>query len=237
MVSDRQVGASAGQVAASDGKTSIPDDVAAVVRRYRRTERLLTGALLVVVLGAVGAALVALPVVPALVVALAAAVAVRAPLFRTGGTAQLRTDASPETVRADFAGATPPVLAFQWGVADSVDATADGGRYELSALFGLWSVTMETATGRGGEGATADRDGVAPLELRVTAGGQPWGAYDVVTREHDGVTVVDVTVTSERRFGLRRLPQWVAAEHHRADALAAQGYTVVERDVRPRFRG
>jgi len=217
---------------------TLSQDVAAVVRRYRRTERLLTGGLLVTVVGAVGGAVVALPFVAALVVGLGAAVAVRAPVFETGGSATLRTDADPETIRADFVGATPPVLAFQWSVADSVETTTDGGRYELSSLFGLWSVTMETETDRDGvaTGEVAADEG-ATLDLRVTAGRQDLGSDAVTVRESGGATVVDVSVTSDRRFGLRRLPQWLAAERHREAALAAQGYEVLERDVRPRVSG
>ena len=44
-------------------------------------------------------------------------------------------------------------------------------------------------------------------------------------------TVVDVDWTSDRRFGLRRLPQQFVADRYRTDALAVQGYRVADRDT------
>jgi hypothetical protein len=148
---------------------------------------------------------------------------VRLPLFRSSGTTRLVTDAPPEQVRAEFAGATPPVLSFQWGPADSVRETADGAVYEFSYLFGLRSLTMAVTVAEG------DTDG--PLELAVTAGDRPWATYTVATDRSGRETSVDISWDSDRRFGLTRLPQWYLAERYREDALASQGYTVVERDA------
>jgi hypothetical protein len=47
----------------------------------------------------------------------------------------------------------------------------------------------------------------------------------------EGGTVVDVETTSDRRFGLRRLPQRVVATRLMPAALEAQGYQIVERDA------
>lgn len=138
------------------------------------------------------------------------------------------TDADPGTVRADFAGATPPVLAFQWGIADDVRRSGDGGVDEISYLLGLRSTRVAT------EVRSRPSDDVEPVdqfELLVTTGGEPWGTYAVSVDGRDGRTVVDIEVSSDRRFGLRRLPQWLIAERYREEALGVQGYTVVERDV------
>ncbi|WP_424009015.1 hypothetical protein [Haloferax denitrificans] len=121
-----------------------------------------------------------------------------------------------------FESATPPMLAFQWGVADDVRSTTEGAVYELSYLFGLRSVTVELETRLD----TKDAD----YQLVVTAGAHSWGTYDVtITASDSDETVVDVEWVSNRRFGLNRLPQWLIAERYRSDAFAAQGYTVVDR--------
>lgn len=52
--------------------------------------------------------------VQALLVGLVVAALVRVPVFRNSGTVRLITDAEPDAVQADFEGATPPPLAFQW---------------------------------------------------------------------------------------------------------------------------
>lgn len=205
--------------------TGRPPAAVTVAERYQRIERPLSGAVALLVGGAVAVLLLYLPLASGLLVAAVVVLAVRAPLFEPAGTARLSTDAPPDEVRADFASATPPLLAFQWGVADDVRPTADGANYDLSYLFGLRSVTMEVET-------RWDVDG-ADLRLVVTAAGSPWGTYDV-SIEADGETggtVVDVAWTSDRRFGLNRVPQWFVAQRYRPDALAAQGYAVVDRDA------
>jgi len=134
------------------------------------------------------------------------------------------TVAPPEAVRADFESATPPMLAFQWGVADDVRSMADGAMYDLSYLFGLRSVTMVLETRLNVEDAD--------YRLVVTTGSNSWGTYDVtITASDSDETVVDVEWVSNRRFGLNRLPQWLIAERYCAAAFTAQGYTVVDRDT------
>lgn len=207
--------------------TDLPSDAVAVAQRYHRLERLVSGGVALLVAGLVGAALLFLPLLTGMVVTFAVVALLRIPVVRSGGTVRLVADADPAAVEADFESATPPLLAFQWGVADSVHRTTDGASYEFSYLFGLRSVSMETevcpvATG---DGSPSD------LELAVTEREKPWANYTVTIDERETGAVVDVKWTSERRFGLRRLPQWLVAEQYRAKALTAQGYTVVDRDV------
>jgi len=153
---------------------------------------------------------------------------VRVPLLRKSGSARLRADAGLATVRADFESATPPVPAFQWGIADAVRQTAHGGTYDLSDLFGLGSVIVTTGH-RSLVGA--GESGGGSLELAVRTGGSPWATYTVSIAEQNGGSVVDVEWTSDRRFGLRRLPQWWVAERDHTEALVAQGYTVEAREA------
>ena len=223
-----------------DAADVVPSEAAAVARRYRRVERPVSGAVGLLVGGACGLALWLLPLLPALLVAAGVAALVRVPVLRSEGRAELTTDADPGVVRAAFESATPPLLAFQWGIADEVRSTADGGACEISYLFGLRSVTMETAVrcgasddGDGGTGTARDGEGSddADLGLVVTADGEPWATYSASIARRDDGTVVDVEWTSDRRFGLRRLPQWLVATRYREEALAAQGFAVPERDA------
>jgi hypothetical protein len=215
-----------------------PSAAVAVADRYRRLERPVSGAVALLVAAVVAAAMLSQPLVPGLLAAAGVLVVVRTPLFTTGGSARLVTDATPEAVRADFESATPPMLAFQWGIADVVRSTADGATYELSYLFGLRSVTMDLETR-----ADVDAGDAVDLRLVVTAGGRSWGTYDVTITAGEGDadngetsprgdgTVVDVAWTADRRFGLNRLPQWLVAERYRDRALVAQGYTPVDREA------
>jgi len=208
--------------ATSDG-VDVPTEAAAVAASYRRLERPISGAVAIIVTLVAAGAFLSLPLLWGVAVALVALVAVRLPIVRSGGTTTLATDADPDAVRDDFESPCPPPLAFQWGIADAIERTDRGWEYTISYLFGLRStrVTVELRAG----------DDASDLELVVTAGGRPWGTYDVVIDEDDGRTTVEITVDSDRRFGLRRLPQWFVAERYRAAALEAQGYSVVERDV------
>ncbi|MFC6975913.1 hypothetical protein ACFQL1_16395 [Halomicroarcula sp. GCM10025709] len=197
---------------------TVPSDAASVADRYHSVERLLSGAmaLSVGVLG--GAAVLVLPLLPALVAVVVLLVAFRLPVFRTAGTATLTTDAAPEAVRDAFTGPTPPVLPFQWGIADSVRTTDGRAEYAISYLFGLRSVTMTVAARETADGS---------LELTIRAGDRDWASYTVSIRERDGRTTVDVEWAADRRFGLRRLPQTLLAARYREAALDAQGYTTV----------
>lgn len=202
----------------------VPPDAAAVAAQYRRLERPVSGAVAVLVALIVVAAVLWLPFLQAVVVAVVTLAAVRVPVLRSNGSARLATDEDPGTVRADFEGPTPPLLALQWGIADAVRRTDGGAAYEIASLFGLRSTHLAVETN------APQADGRS-LELVVTANGRPWGTYTVSIGGADGGTAVKTELRSNRRFGLRRLPQWLVAERYRVAALAAQGYTVVERDV------
>lgn len=203
--------------------TERPSDAVTVAERYQRIERPLSGAVALLVGAVVAVALLYFSLLPGLIVAIVVVLLVRVPLFETRGTTRLSTDAPPDDVHRDVVSLTPPFLAFQWGVADDVRSTADGAVYDLSYLFGLRSITMELET-------HSDVDD-ADHRLVVTADGTPWATYDVSISARPDETVVDVEWTSDRRFGLNRLPQWLLAERYRVGALAAQGYTVVGRDA------
>ncbi|RKD95288.1 hypothetical protein [Halopiger aswanensis] len=204
-----------------------PSDSASVdsiVRRYERTQRILKVSVAAVSVVAVLAAFAALPYLVALGLSLGALVALLLPLSTTSGTLHLQTDADLETVRRDFEGETPPILPFQWGLADTVRSTDDGTDYEISYLFGLRSVTMTVET------RTVSDDPDVDLEIEVAEAGRPWGTYSVALEERDGATHVTVSVESNRRFPLNRLPQTIAAVRYQQAAYEAQGYAVLEYD-------
>jgi hypothetical protein len=50
--------------------------------------------------------------------------------------------------------------------------------------------------------------------LRVVENRNPWATYAVSIHERDTETVVDVEWSSDRRFALRRLPQWLVAKRY-----------------------
>jgi hypothetical protein len=161
---------------------------------------------------------------PAVVVGAVLGVVVRAPVFRPHGTVRVRSDDDPETVRAAFAGATPPMLAFQWGIADTVTTENGTATYTVSYLFGLRSADMAVHP------HATTVDGNAHVELTVKTNDQEWSTYTATIRGDGDRTVVDIEYTSDRRFGLRRLPQRLVARRYRDAALEAQGYYVIERD-------
>ena len=121
------------------------------------------------------------------------------------------------------------VVPLQWGIADEIDADGDAVTYRTSFLFGLRTTTVTVRTRTG----TAP-DGTRRVELALEENGDPWATYTADV-SGDGGTEVDVEYASDRRFGVRRLPQALVAGRYRDEALAAQGYTVVEqkREVGP----
>lgn len=215
-------------MSASTEQITVPSEAAAVARRYRRIERPLSWGLALLIGTVAAIAIVRFPLLPAIIAAVVVLVSFRVPIFRTSGTARLTTDADPDTVRGDFESTCPPPLALQWGTADDVRSTENGGDYTFSYLFGLRSAQMRAeGRSRAADGHEANGD----LELVVTVGGRPWGTYTASIRDRDGTTVVDLEWDSDRRFGLRRLPQWLVARRYQTEALSAQGYTVVDRDA------
>jgi hypothetical protein len=202
-----------------------PEEALAVAKRYLRRERPLSA--LVVVLATVVflGTFVATSLVPAVVVGTLLIVVARVPIIESQGTVRLRTDEDVQSAVESFTGPIPPILVFQWGIADEI-TTGDGTvKYRLSYLFGLRSVevTVETQTGHTPAGDPR-------IELELTAGGQPWSTYVATIETRDGRTVVEYEYTADRRFGLRRIPQRIVANRYRDEALNAQGYIVVDRD-------
>jgi hypothetical protein len=234
-------------------------DVASAARRYHRAERAVSWLVAFVAVAVVLAAIDTLPLLPAAVVAVGIVTLARVPLVSRSGHTRLITDAEPAAVVAAFRSVTPPILAFQWAIADEVDpgsgdGDSDDGRdsaggsptratYELSYLFGLRSVSMtldvrsaEPANGGGAaavgtRSATDASDVVDTLEVSATAGGRPWGTYRVTIRAADPGTVVDVEMTTDRRFDLRSVPQALVAERYVEAVFSAQGYRVADRSV------
>ena len=194
--------------------------------RYSRRERPVS--VLVALFGGVTilATYFATSALPAAGVAAVVIVALRAPLVRSRVRLRLRTDDDPETVADAFAGPTPPVFALQWGIANEVSTDGDGATYTVSYLLGLRSaeVTVHNRTNTAPDGGR-----VVESELQID--GRPWASATTEIRDADDHTTLQVTYASDRRFGLRRLPQLFVAKRYRDEALAAQGYTVVERDA------
>lgn len=107
----------------SDARTPPSTDRDALddaVRSYHRAERAVSWTLALLVAGAFLAAVAALSFWPGVAVAAVLVVALRLPVYRRSGTTRLRTDAPPEAVVRQFASERPPVLAFQWGIADEI---------------------------------------------------------------------------------------------------------------------
>ncbi|WP_049934157.1 hypothetical protein [Haloplanus natans] len=204
-----------------------PQEALTIAKRYLRRERPLSA--LIVVFAVVGflGAFVATSLVPAVVVGGLLIVVARAPIIESRGTVRLRTDEDAESVAESFTGPTPPILVFQWGIADEIRTGDEAVTYRLSYLFGLRSVevTVDTRTDR-------TPDGGLRIELEVTVDGQPWSTYVVTVDTRDDGTAVEYEYTADRRFGLRRVPQRIVANRYRDDALEAQGYAVVERNER-----
>jgi hypothetical protein len=163
---------------------------------------------------------------PAVVVGVILVIIARAPLVKSHGTARFRTDDEPDVVVDAFTGPTPPVLAFQWGIADEITEGENTVTYRIPYLFGLRSVesTVRSQT-------NTTPGGAYRVELEVTVNEQPWATYTATISTDENQTRIEVTYTSNRRFGLRRIPQQIVAERYRNDALTAQGYSVVERDT------
>ncbi|ESS07310.1 MAG: hypothetical protein A07HB70_00584 [uncultured archaeon A07HB70] len=202
-----------------------PEEAVAVAKRYLRRERPLSALVVVFAVVVFLGTFISTSLVPAAVVGALLTLLVRVPIIKPRGTARLRTDEDAESVVESFAGPTPPILVFQWGIADEVITEGGTVTYRLSYLFGLRSVevTVDTRT-------TRTPDGDRRIELELTVGDQPWSTYVVTVSTRDDHTAVEYEYTADRRFGLRRLPQRLVARRYRAEALEAQGYVFIEPD-------
>ena len=202
-----------------------PREALPIAKRYLRRERPLSALIVVLATAVFLGTFVATSLVPAVVVGVLLIVIARAPIIESRGTVRLRTDEDAESVVESFTGMTPPILVFQWGIADEILTGDETVTYRLSYLFGFRSVeiTVETRTDR-------TPDGRRQIELELTVGSQPWSTYVVIINERDDGTVVEYEYVADRRFGLRRIPQRIMAKRYRDEALEAQGYAVVERN-------
>jgi len=202
-----------------------PEAARAVAEQYLRWERPVSALVaLLVALVFLGTFRIT-SLLPAVAVGAVLLFAVRAPIIRSRGTVRLRSDDDPETVVESFVGPTPPVLVFQWGIADEITARDGSVTYRISYLLGLRSVEMTVRAQ-----TTALEDGGQQVELDVTADDQPWSTYTVTISRQNEQTSIEYEYTANRRFGLRRIPQRVIADRYRDTALEKQGYTVVERN-------
>ena len=199
-------------------------EATAVAERYLRVERLASNSFAVLAVAVLLGTGLLTSLLPAVVVGLLLVGVARAPVLRTSGTVRLRTDDGPDAVVDALTGPTPPVVPLQWGMADEIDVNGDAATYRTSFLFGLRTATVTVRTRTG----TAP-DGSRRVELDLEENGDPWGTYTADVNGGDGGTEIDVEYASDRRFGVRRLPQALVAARYREEALAAQGYTVVER--------
>ncbi|MFC6874800.1 hypothetical protein [Halobellus marinus] len=202
-----------------------PREARAAAQRYLRRERPLSALIVVLAVAGFLGTFIATSLAPAVVVGGLLIIVARAPIIESRGTVRLRTDEDAESVAESFTGPTPPILVFQWGIADEIRTGDEVVTYRLSYLFGLRSVevTVDTRTDR-------TPDGSRRIELEVTVDGQPWSTYVVTVDTRDDGTVVEYEYTADRRFGLRRVPQRIVANRYRDEALEAQGYAVVERN-------
>ncbi len=208
-----------------------PSQAVTVAQQYYRRARPLTYLIAVVVVGVVGVGFFILSFWPWLLLAGVTLLVIRLPIYSTSGHHRLTTTKAVDTVRAEFTGPTPPMLAFQWGLTNNIEPTDNGGRYTIPYLGGVRSVEMVVESH-----PTSDQNN-ADYELVVTAGGSPWGTYyiDIQQADDDTQTIVDIRAQSARRFGLRRLPQWLVARAYRTRALHAQGYEIIERETNLSF--
>lgn len=184
-----------------------------------------SGLLIVLVVSVFLGTYLATSLLPAVLVGAGLVVVTRAPLIQPHGTVRLRTDEQPDAVVESFTSPTPPVLVFQWGIADQITAEDGQVTYRLTYLFGLRSVEVTVSTR-----TVQVPDGECQVEMEVTVGGQPWSTYVATVDTKHGQTIVEYEYTTNRRFGLRRLPQRYVANRYRDKALRAQGYVVVGRD-------
>ena len=201
-----------------------PEAATTVAEQYLRRERPTSALVSVVVVAVFLGTFYATSLLPAIAVGVGLLVLVRAPIIRLEGTARLRSEESVNAVAAAFSGPTPPVLPFQWGIADEVTTDGTTATYHISYLLGMRTVEMTVRTD-----TTIRDDGVREVRVEVAVNDAPWSTYTATIDRHDDWTMIEYTYESNRRIGLRRLPQRRIAKRYRDSALRAQGYTVLNR--------
>jgi hypothetical protein len=192
---------------------------------YHRIERIATGSVAIVVSALFLGIYLTSELFPAVAAAAVLIIIVRTPVFRSSGTVRLRTDKPPETVIEQLTGLRPPILAFQWCVADEITTKANDAVYSFSYLFGLRSAAMRVHT----ETETTS-DGSDFVELTIEINNDPWGTYTATIEGNDTGSIVEVEYSSDRRFGLRRVPQQLLGKRYHDQVLELQGFSVVERE-------
>ncbi|AHG01458.1 hypothetical protein HALLA_03455 (plasmid) [Halostagnicola larsenii XH-48] len=202
-----------------------PEEALAVANRYHRRERTLTVVVAVVAVSLYLGVYYVTSLLPAVVTAVVLLVTVRAPLLQPRGTYRLKSDDDPEAVVDAFTGPTPPVLAFNWGIADEITTREEEVTYHVSYLLGLRSAEMDVQ-----REIDHTQNGRHRVTLEITANDKPWATYTATISQKDGETSIDVEYISNQRFGLQHVPNQFFGERYREDALTAQGYTVLERE-------
>ncbi|MCQ4334421.1 hypothetical protein KM295_13235 [Natronomonas sp. F2-12] len=193
--------------------------------QYHRIERIATGSVAIVVSALFLGIYLASKLLTAVAAAAVLVIIVRTPVFRSSGTVRLQTDKSPETVIEQLTGLRPPILAFQWCVADGITTKANDAVYSFSYLFGLRSAAMRVRT----ETETTS-EGSDLVELTIKINNEPWGTYTATIDGTGAGSIVEVEYSSDRRFGLRRVPQQLLGKRYHDQALELQGFSVVERE-------
>jgi len=202
-------------------------DALRVANRYLRYERPLSALLSVLVATAFLVTYAATSLAAGVVVGAVLLLVVRVPIIQSRGVVRLETDDDAGAVVDSFAGPTPPMLVFQWGIADEVTTDGNGTTYHISYLFGRRSVAMTVETR-----VETRADGERVVEITTAVDGRPWATYTAAVSGGEDGTTVEYEYAADRRFGLRRLPQRIVARRYRDEALGAQGYAVVEREER-----
>lgn len=203
------------------GGETFVETIVTIAEHYRRLERILRlGVVLFAIIVCIALVLrfprwIAVPLVILVLGSLAV------PLFDIAGTIQLKSMEDPDVVLTDFASQLPPVLGFQWALADSIQETADGVSYEFTHLFGILTTSLRTNI------AVDQANGI--VELTCFENDSPWGSYLVFVNPTEDGTEVTLKVTADRRYELVRLTQLVAAAYYQDTMFETQGYEVCNR--------
>lgn len=195
-----------------------------LVRRYLIAERSLRVALISIILFIFFAIYVRTSIFLSVIVAAGMVVCIRLPIIKPRGTVQLETDLNADTVAASFSGDMPPMLAFQWGLADEIYSEGTVTKYKISYLFGTQTVEMAINTR-----AIVTPEQAYQVEIDVSGEEKPWAQYQVVTRQGAERRVIEYKYEAARRFSVLRLFQRIIANRYRDDVLAVQGYTLRNR--------
>ncbi|WP_330632772.1 hypothetical protein [Halocatena halophila] len=202
-----------------------PAEVIDLIDQFHGRERALSALFVLLVMAVYLVAYFSTPLLVSTGIAIVILLIVRTPIYQSYGSIKLQTPMTETAVIESFSGPTPPVLGFQWGVADAISIEDGTVNCETSYLFGVRSVIVAID-------ATVDdtSDGKTRVTLDVTEDETPWGTYTCTITTDGEHAIVDIDYRSNRRFGLRRLPQQLLASRYRDAILETQGFAVVERE-------